>query len=122
MKGGDTMKEHEIQKVIVQTMRANGYFTINTDVFFGLRFLGNNMTKRSSFINQMMSLLAIPGTQDMICLIKDEVLFVELKNDRGKLSSIQKEVIATLTEMGFNVQVWRSLDDCLAFLEWKRAA
>lgn len=114
------MREHEIQKVIVQTMRANGYFTINTDVFFGLRFLGNNMVKRSSFINQMKSLGAIPGTPDMIFLKKDEVLFVELKNDRGRLSDIQKEVIATLTNMGFNVQVWRSLEDCLAYLEWKR--
>lgn len=112
--------EHVLQKAIVQVMRLNGYFTINTDVFFCLSMAGNNLKKRVATINGLKSLGATIGTPDLIFLKKDEILFVEMKDgNKGKLSAEQKQVIKTLTEMNFNVQVWRSIEDCVAYLEWR---
>lgn len=110
--------EHEIQKSIVQVMHMNGYMSICTDVFCGLRFIGNNQPKRLSFIGQIKALGGTVGTPDLIFLKKNEILFVEMKTETGKLSKEQKDIMALLTKWGFNVQVWRGLDDCLAYLEW----
>lgn len=118
IKGVNYCSEHEIQKNIVNIMRLNGYFTVNTDVFFALRFLGNNQPKRLSFIGQMKALGANVGCPDLIFFKEGEVLFVEMKTETGKLSKDQKDVIALLTKWGFNVQVWRDIEDCLAYLEW----
>lgn len=121
IKGVNYCSEHEIQKNIVNIMRLNGYFTVNTDVFFALRFLGNNQPKRLSFIGQMKALGANVGCPDLIFFKEGEVLFVEMKTESGKLSKDQKDVIAMLTKMRFNVQVWRGIEDCLNYLEWSRS-
>lgn len=40
---------------------------------------------------------------------------------KGKLSQAQKDCIAKLTKWGFNVQVWRDLGDCIAYLDWSKS-
>ena len=122
IKGINYCSEHEIQKNIVNIMRMNGYMSINTDVFFGLKFLGNNQPKRLAFIGQMKALGATVGVPDLIFLKNGEILFVEMKNAQGRLSSDQKAIIKDLTSWGFNVQVWRGIDDCIAYLEWSRSS
>lgn len=114
--------EHTIQRAVVQAMRANGYMSINTDVFFGLSMAGSNQVKRAAYIGNLKNLGATVGTPDLIFLKRNEILFVEMKDgSKGKLSQAQKDCIAKLTKWGFNVQVWRDLGDCIAYLDWSKS-
>jgi Holliday junction resolvase len=46
------------------------------------------------------------GIPDLMCLRNGEVKFIEVKQPKGVLSPIQKHVIETLKENGFDVSVW----------------
>lgn len=45
-------------------------------------------------------------------------IFVELKNERGKLSALQEVQIKRLRELGQDVRVLRGLKETTDFLEW----
>lgn len=49
------------------------------------------------------------GFPDLV-LVKDRVLFRELKTDRGRLSEAQHEWMAVLEGAGADVDVWRPSD------------
>lgn len=49
------------------------------------------------------------GFPDLV-LIRDRVIFAELKSDRGRLSDVQRRWIAGLTDAGAEVHVWRPAD------------
>jgi len=46
------------------------------------------------------------GIPDLMCLRNGEVKFIEVKQPKGVLSPIQKHVIETLKENGFEVNIW----------------
>lgn len=47
------------------------------------------------------------GIPDLICIKPNDVLFIEVKNERGKLSLLQKYRIKELNELGFKAIVDR---------------
>lgn len=47
------------------------------------------------------------GIPDLVCLKPNEVLFVEVKNEKGKLSAIQKYRIKELHAYGFKAIIDR---------------
>lgn len=49
------------------------------------------------------------GFPDLV-LIRDRVIFAELKSDRGRLSDGQRQWIAALGDAGCEVHVWRPAD------------
>lgn len=51
-----------------------------------------------------------PGWPDLVLVRPPEILFVELKAQRGRLSQAQKEWIALLEACGLAVHVWRPSD------------
>lgn len=50
-----------------------------------------------------------PGFPDLV-LVRDRVLFRELKTDKGRLTKEQEDWIAKLTKAGANAGVWRPRD------------
>lgn len=50
-----------------------------------------------------------PGFPDLV-LVRDRVLFRELKSETGRLSAAQKEWLRGLTVAGMDVAVWRPSD------------
>lgn len=53
-----------------------------------------------------------------LCLVRDRVIFVELKNEKGRVTEEQREWIAALQVAGVEAYVWRpdDLDDAMAVL------
>ncbi len=47
------------------------------------------------------------GLPDLICMKPDEVKFIEVKSEKGRLSEIQKYRIQELKEKGFDVKVMK---------------
>lgn len=52
---------------------------------------------------------SVPGWPDLILWRPGDLLFVELKTDRGRISPDQRRVLASLAESGAEVHVWRPL-------------
>jgi len=46
------------------------------------------------------------GIPDLMCLKDGVTMFVEVKQEKGKLSTLQKERIYGLRKKGFTVHVW----------------
>lgn len=54
-----------------------------------------------------------------LCLVRDRVIFAELKNERGQITEEQKAWLAALERAGAEAYVWRpaDLDEVLAVLQ-----
>lgn len=53
---------------------------------------------------------SIAGWPDACLWRPGQLLLVELKTDRGRLSPAQREVIGSLRDAGVDVRVWRPVD------------
>ena len=51
------------------------------------------------------------GVSDLIVVMPDEVIFCEVKNEKGRQSERQKEFESIVTDMGYRYILVRSLDD-----------
>ena len=49
---------------------------------------------------------SINGIPDLMCLKNGKAMFIEVKQESGKLSEIQKLRIKQLQEQGFEVNIW----------------
>jgi hypothetical protein len=58
----------------------------------------------------------VTGVPDRLVLLKQQVFFVELKTETGKLSGRQILVFDQLGEQGFPVYILRSYDDIEEFI------
>lgn len=59
----------------------------------------------------------LAGVSDLILLYPNRPVFVEIKNGKaGKQSDSQKIFQEQVESLGFQYEIWRSLDDCLSFL------
>ena len=78
------MKESKYQKKLIDEYTAKGYFVI--------KLIKCN----------------INGLPDLLCLKKGETpLFIEVKNERGIVSELQKYRIQQLNELGFDAKIMR---------------
>lgn len=60
------------------------------------------------------------GVPDRIVMLPGLIIFVELKADRGRLSSVQKVQIRRIQKLGQDVEVVQGMDDLDQFLERMR--
>jgi hypothetical protein len=61
---------------------------------------------------------ALSGVADLIILLQNECIFVELKNGKaGRQSDSQKEFQNKVESLGFKYLLWRSIDDCVDFVQ-----
>lgn len=58
----------------------------------------------------------LAGVSDLIILMQKRAVFVELKTDKGRQSEYQKKFQQDVEGLGFEYLIWRSLDDCIKFV------
>jgi Holliday junction resolvase len=79
------MKESQIQSKIIRSLESDGWYVI--------KLIKTNKN----------------GIPDLIALKPNEVYFVEVKTEKGRLSELQKYRIEELESKGFKVDVKNSL-------------
>ena len=60
------------------------------------------------------------GVSDLIIVLQSEVVFVELKADKGRQSPVQKEFQTEIERRNHRYLIWRSIDDAIQFAEAER--
>ena len=56
------------------------------------------------------------GASDLVIVLKNKVVFCEMKREKGKQSEAQKDFEKKVKELGHDYIVLRNIDDCLAFV------
>jgi Holliday junction resolvase len=79
------MKESQIQSKIIRSLESDGWYVI--------KLIKTNKN----------------GIPDLIALKPNEVYFVEVKTEKGRLSELQKYRIEELESKGFKVDIKNSL-------------
>ena len=82
-----TLTEDEFQKQVIHLAKLHNWLNYHT-----------HDSRRSE-----------PGFPDLV-LVRDRVLYVELKTDKGRTSKAQQAWISALNEAGGDAQVWRPRD------------
>lgn len=63
-----------------------------------------------------------PGWPDLTFVRGPELVFAELKRDRGRVSAEQQRVLELLAATGAETHVWRPADEPMVFARLARAA
>ena len=79
--------ESDIQKKIINYLKKEGYLVVKTIV------------------------LNVSGYPDIFAFKNGKTLFVEVKNEKGKVSVLQQHRINSLRQQGFDVIISRSVED-----------
>ncbi len=103
------MKEHEIQKQIVEYFRFKSYVTVCTDVMAALGYLQGN--KRFAFIKHYKDIGYTKGQSDIIVIKKNKVIFIEVKSKLGRQSDEQKQFQMLIEKAGIEYLLARSIND-----------
>jgi hypothetical protein len=56
-----------------------------------------------------------PGWPDLVLMRPPELVFVELKTNRGRVTTEQRDVLAGLAACGVETAVWRPADEVAVF-------
>lgn len=107
--------EHQLQYVIASYLRSRNIFFFETDVMSGLQYFPIKDKRRFAFIKHHTKMGYVKGQSDLVLVLKDRIVFIELKKKEGKQSKEQKEFERKVKELGFEYYVWRSLDDAKNF-------
>jgi len=99
--------EKDVQKSIVSFLRSNGVLTIETDVMHGNSGAGS----RFAFTTHHKNMGYTKGQPDLVLCLKNKVIFIEVKREKGTQSSEQKDVQNTIENNGFEYLIWRSKKD-----------
>lgn len=79
---------------------------------------GGDAVKRAMTANRMKAMGYQVGCPDLMIITPNEVRFIEMKVDKGRLTDNQKEVHERLKNMGYRVDVCRSLDEFVEMVKW----
>ena len=109
--------EHEDQKKIVRCLREEfNCLVFDLDIMSTLSFINNEQDKMR-FISEHKARGYTNGQPDIVIITpKGKVIFVELKTKNGQQSENQKKIEDKLGQYGQVYRLWRSVDDCLSFL------
>ena len=96
------MIEAEIQKSIVDFLKAKGYLVFRMN---------------SGYIRKNVK-LSPPGTPDLLVIMRDgKVLWIEVKTETGVCNENQNKMIVKLRSMGQKIIIARCIDDVYYILE-----
>lgn len=109
--------EHKIQYSIVTYLRLHRILCIECDVMSGLQFFPPKDSRRFAFIKHHQKMGYENGQPDLLLLLKGEVVFVELKTEKGRQKPEQKKFQEAVELLGFRYLLWRSLDDAIRFVK-----
>lgn len=97
--------ENKIQQEVVQWFRANFYEK-------GLIFsVPNERTGGFMAMKDLLLTGLLSGVSDLIVVLPERVLFVELKNAKGRQSEKQKKFEKNITALGYQYHLVRSLEE-----------
>lgn len=109
------LSEHSIQTQIVQYLKWSNIecFAIPNGIFF------NSASKNQTYayINKLRKEGFREGCSDLVVLLKNRVIFIEIKSTTGKQSDKQKEFETKVKELGFEYYVWRDIDAAEEFVK-----
>ena len=91
------MSEIDLQREIIHALRSRGALVFRMNAGRGRQ-------------NQR---LAPAGTPDLLVVEQHSLRWIEVKDEHGKLSDVQKEMHEVLERMGQEVIVARSVEDAL---------
>lgn len=103
--------EHDLQKACVAKLRCHNMLCFNTDVFNGISFI-KDIRSKAIYKQHMIAMGAILGQSDLIILHNCKCTFVEFKWKKGKKSPDQEAFTNKVSEMGYEVLEWRTLEEC----------
>ena len=100
--------EDNIQRAIVRYLRLKGILVFAVPN-------GGSRNAREAHNLKLSGVLA--GVSDLVILMQNRAVFVELKTDKGRQSDNQKKFQQDVEKLGFEYYIWRSIDDCIKFVE-----
>lgn len=106
--------EHELQKQIVSKLRSHGYIVSCNDVFNSLSFV-RDVKMKAILKRHLIAMGSTVGFPDITIFKKLKPVFVEIKFRNGKTSFEQDVVHNQLRSQGYEVFIWRTLNECV---EW----
>ena len=106
--------EHNIQVAIVEymTWKRIEHFAVPNGVFFN----AESKNKSAAYMSRLKKEGFRAGVSDLVILLPKRVVFAEVKTEKGKQNENQKEYQRTVEKLGFEYLLWRSLDDCIKWL------
>lgn len=108
------VSEHDLQKQCVAKLRAHNYIVSCNDIFSGIQFI-RDIKNKAIYKKHIQAMGGTVGFPDITLLKNGKTTFVEFKFDKGKLSPDQEVVHNRLRSMGYDVLIWRTLNECV---EW----
>ena len=113
-------EEHSLSCQVARYLRTRGYITLDCDVMSALRYLPARETaRRVMYINSHTAMGYTKGQSDLVVLSPNgKTTYVELKNGKANnQSSYQKIFENEVTKRGGRYVIFRTLDDCINFVE-----
>ena len=106
-------EESKIQRHVVN------YLRLELRQCGGLVFAVPNGGKRSKIEARIqVAEGTLHGVSDLILLLPNSrTVFVEMKTDKGKQSEYQKQFEDSVTNLGFEYVIWRSIDDSINWVK-----
>lgn len=103
------MKKQEflLQCQIVALLRFQGFLVFSVPNGGSRNYLEAVNLKRSGLM---------AGSSDLIIVLQKQVVFVELKTDKGKQQETQKKFEKEVIKRGHSYLLWRNLKDCQDFI------
>lgn len=103
------MKENRIQYEIVSWFRNNYCLKIHNPrcIIFSVP----NERSNTNELSRMMATGLLSGVSDLIVILPSRILFIECKNETGKQQNTQIDFMQSITSLGFEYHVVRSLKD-----------
>lgn len=103
--------EHDLQKACVTKLRTHNMICSCTDVFNAISFI-KDVPGKAIYKQHMIRMGGSIGFPDLIIIHSGNVTFVEFKWKKGKKSPEQELWTQILTEQGYEVLEWRTLEEC----------
>jgi len=103
--------EHDLQKACVSKLRAHNMICSCTDVFNAISFI-RDIAGKAIYKTHMIKMGGSVGFPDLIIIHSGKCTFVEFKWKKGKKSVEQEAWTNTLTQQGYEVLEWRTLEQC----------
>ena len=100
-------EESKIQSAIVKLLRYEGYLVAAIPN-------GGERSKATGAILKREGVLA--GHSDLNIYTGETVIFVEVKTPKGTQSENQIKFEETVKKMGYQYLIWRSIDDCIDWI------
>lgn len=102
-------EELNIQTAIINYLRMNNIlcFHVPNGAYFK-SIATRSLMKRAGLLS---------GVSDLIIILKNRIVFIEVKTKKGKQSENQKIFEKQVKKLGFEYYIWRDVFDAVNFLE-----